>query len=340
MISIIVPVYNVKSYVEESIESILNQTYTDYELILIDDGSTDGSGAICDYYSKKDDRIRVIHQCNKGLSGARNAGIDICRGDFIAFLDSDDALCLEMLKKMYNALIDSDADIVECGFAFFNCDHKMNPLLVRNMRRTNFVAEGLYNKKEALNLQIQGKLATNAWNKMYKRDIWNNLRFREGRNYEDLDIILPLLNKAHKIYVLNDVLIMHRIRPNSITCTKSLKNDRDKILAHKHYISFIKNNCSEYIDCNVRDDAFIKYYKSLLSEYFKLSFLMGKKNNKYISFLRKNIDCARNDINISECDLMIKGATFIFFNLPPFISGILYWIYRIFRMIFYKVFSR
>ncbi|SNU06213.1 Glycosyl transferase family 2 [Lachnospiraceae bacterium] len=340
MISIIVPVYNVKLYIKEAIESILSQSYTDYEVILVDDGSTDGSGAICDYYAKKDDRIRVIHQCNKGLSAARNVGLDICKGDLIAFLDPDDALCNDMLMKMYNALMDSSADIVECNFAFYKCNHRMNPSHIHKMRRTYFASEGLYNMKEAICLQLQEKIAPNAWNKLYRSEIWNDLRFREGQNYEDLDIILPVLSKAESVYVIDDVLIMHRKRPNSITTTNSFKNARDRRLAYKHYMSFIKNNCSDIIDGDVRKDAMVKYYKVLLSEYFHLSFRRGGYRKKYIALLRKCINDARKDINISECSLRVRLGTFIYLHVPLVISGIIYWIYRPFRIIYYKVLSR
>ena len=106
MISVIVPVYNVEPYLEEAIESVIHQTYTNLEIILVDDGSTDGSGRICDRYQKKDSRIKIIHQENRGLSAARNAGLDICKGGMIAFLDSDDAFCKDMLQKMSDAMLD------------------------------------------------------------------------------------------------------------------------------------------------------------------------------------------------------------------------------------------
>lgn len=105
MISVIIPVFNVRPYLVDAIESVLRQTYTDIEVILVDDGSTDGSGEICDKYGKKDNRIQVVHQANEGLSAARNAGLDICRGDLIAFLDPDDIYCQDMLSRMVHPIL-------------------------------------------------------------------------------------------------------------------------------------------------------------------------------------------------------------------------------------------
>lgn len=137
MISVIVPVYNVEPYLEEAIESVIHQTYTDLEIILVDDGSTDDSGKICDRYQKKDSRIKVVHQENRGLSAARNAGLDICKGEMIAFLDSDDAFCTDMLQKMSDAMLESGADIVECNYAEYKGVHSMNPQKIRKKRNTS-----------------------------------------------------------------------------------------------------------------------------------------------------------------------------------------------------------
>lgn len=121
LVSVIVPVYNVKPYLHESIESVLNHTYKNYELIIIDDGSTDGSELICDKYQKNDKRIRVIHQNNKGLSGARNTGLDVMHGDVVAFLDSDDAFLPDFLQVMVQTMISDNVDIVVCDYYIKPC---------------------------------------------------------------------------------------------------------------------------------------------------------------------------------------------------------------------------
>lgn len=296
MISIIVPIYNVKRYLVEAIESVLNQSYTDFELILVDDGSTDGSGVICDYFAKKDCRIRVIHQVNKGLSAARNIGLDNCRGEYIVFFDSDDVLNNKMLSKMYDVLINSDADIVECNYAICNTDKKIEFSRISNFKKSELVNEGKYSKREALNLQLQFKISSFVWNKLYKRSVWNKLRFHEGHNYEDRDIILPLLNKIKKIYIINDVLIIHRIRKGSITTTNNFNNCKDLLLAYSHYFSYINNNISEYIDTEVLNDALLMYYKLLLSEYFKILTRRVTYRKKYTILLNKNINEIKKEL--------------------------------------------
>ena len=115
-ISVIVPIFNVENYVRKCVDSILNQTFSDIEIILVDDGSTDASGRICDEYLSKDDRIRVIHKENGGLSDARNAGLDMCTGEYIGFVDGDDYIDGDMYELLYKNLIQYDADISMCRF--------------------------------------------------------------------------------------------------------------------------------------------------------------------------------------------------------------------------------
>lgn len=128
-ISIIVPIYNVEKYIEKCIQSILNQTFSDFELILVNDGSTDSCGEICDKYKKLDDRIIVIHKVNGGLSSARNAGIDIARGEYIGFIDSDDYIHEKMYEILYNNAITYNSDIVICKKEMFMKKRKMNKII-------------------------------------------------------------------------------------------------------------------------------------------------------------------------------------------------------------------
>lgn len=127
-LSIIVPVYKVEKYIRRCLDSIINQTFTDFELILVDDGSPDTSGEICEGYAKKDERIRVIHQENKGLSGARNTGVEVSKGEYIGFVDSDDWIELEMYEKLITAAEKYGADIVKCGLDYTdgNCHDRDN----------------------------------------------------------------------------------------------------------------------------------------------------------------------------------------------------------------------
>ena len=175
MISVIIPVYNVKAYLAEAVESVIHQTYQNLEIILVDDGSTDGSGEICDEYAKKDNRIKVIHQQNKGLSASRNAGLDTCQGEIISFLDSDDAFCKDMLEKMHDAMEKTGADIVECKVITgkklqHGSAHKVFESQKRFSEESGKVKA--FGTREALLKKLTGESANFVWNKIYKRFIW------------------------------------------------------------------------------------------------------------------------------------------------------------------------
>ena len=250
---------------------MINQTYSNLEIILVDDGSTDDSGKICDKYAQKDTRIKVVHRINGGLSAARNSGLDICCGDMIAFLDSDDAFCSDMLQKMLDAMLRYDADIAECNFAEYECEHRMNQGIID--KKGKFVScgsdrEGLYNKKEAFKIRLQGKICATAWNKLYRRHIWNNLRFREGQNFEDIDLILDIIGKAERFYVLDEALVMRRTRKGSITRSYTVKNLKDRMLAHKHGVGYIRSHTPEYFDGNDMNMLRAHLYSYLLESYF------------------------------------------------------------------------
>lgn len=165
-ISIIVPVYNVENYVSKCIESIINQTYKDVEIIIVNDGSTDKSGDICDYYSKKDARIILIHQENQGLSMARNNALDIASGDYIGFVDSDDWIAPDMYGTLYNNAIEHDADISMCNFYYVSETGECSPY--SNENQPIKVLEGIH--KIAHNIRLNNDY---VWNRLYRRHLFN-----------------------------------------------------------------------------------------------------------------------------------------------------------------------
>ena len=245
LISVIIPVYNVKPYLTEAIESVIGQTYPFVEIILVDDGSTDGSGEICDRFAEMNNQIKVIHQKNRGLSAARNAGLDLCRGSAITFLDPDDAFRIDMLSKMYRAMQKTGADIVECNYSEYKSAGRMNPKYIHDRPRgisNGYRKKGVYDCRKALRMHLEGLIADNVWNKLYNKKIWEELRFREGQNFEDIDIVLPTIERAEKICILNSVLVMHRKRRGSITATRSMKNLKDWITSRHHYMDYIQSH--------------------------------------------------------------------------------------------------
>lgn len=177
-ISIIVPVYNVEGYLEECINSLIHQTYLNIDIILIDDGSSDSSGEICDKYKKIDNRIQVVHKKNGGVSSARNAGLSLVNTKYISFVDPDDYVSEQFIEKLYNSLIENSADIAVCNF--FTIKGK-NIFEEKEIRDKNL------NQEEALRLLVKDEIMSSyLWNKLFKRELFNNLQFDIGYRYEDI----------------------------------------------------------------------------------------------------------------------------------------------------------
>lgn len=210
-ISIIVPIYNVEIYLEKCINSILNQTLSDFELIMVNDGSTDRSGEICNKYEMMDSRIKIIHKKNGGLSSARNAGLDVARGEYIGFVDSDDYIDKQMYEKMIEKSIKSDSDIVIC-------DMKYN-LNGKDISQTQFEDFGIIDRNEALIQYFNHRsFKSHAQNKIYKKELFNNIRFPEGKLFEDVAVFYKLLYKSKRISFINEKLyIYNQGNINSIT---------------------------------------------------------------------------------------------------------------------------
>lgn len=189
LISVIVPVYNVQNYIDKCIDSICSQTYRTLEIILVDDGSTDLSGEICDKYQKKDGRIRVIHKENGGLSDARNHGIDNAKGLFYCFIDSDDYITENTVEKMYTAIQKYESDIAVCNMIRFYDDGEVQDFY----RPTT----------EEYLLQNENRLETlkqpSVCNKMFRAELFDNIRFPKGKYYEDTFIYHILAHRANSI---------------------------------------------------------------------------------------------------------------------------------------------
>ena len=241
MISIIVPVYNTDQYLNRCVDSIINQTYKNLEIILVDDGSTDNSGKICDEYKKKDSRIIVIHKTNGGMSSARNAGLDIATGNYIAFVDSDDYIAVNMMDTMRTYIIDNDVDMAVCGYTSLT----ENKILLECGKA---VISGIYNPEklfESETAHIDGikdrvSLYTESLtNKLYKRYIFDDLRLKIGKNHEDFYLMHYIIIKCKKVYLSNDLLYFYWYNPNSVTSIKYNITRLDAVEAHLDRIKLL-----------------------------------------------------------------------------------------------------
>lgn len=220
LISIIVPVYNVEEYIEKCVNSIINQTYKNIEIILVDDGSKDNSGKICDELKQKDSRIKVIHKENGGLSDARNAGLKIANGDYIGFVDSDDYIKEDMFEILYKLNKEHNADISIVSFYEI---YKGKVIGVRDSKKLEEL-----NKIQAIKeLLIDTKIQSYAWNKLFKKQLFENIEFPKSKNFEDIATTLLLFEKANKVALLEEPKYYYVRRDNSIIGVRNYKTYKD-----------------------------------------------------------------------------------------------------------------
>lgn len=194
LISIIVPVYGVEAYLGRCMESLLSQTYQNLEIILVDDGSPDRCPALCDAYKAQDARVQVIHQENAGLSGARNAGLSIARGEYVAFVDSDDYVAADYIRALYELMQESEADITQCRFAYVSGE-PLESYKSRSYKvyRGESLMEQLYGEEEEATYFVV------AWNKLYKRELFSKIRYPQGRIHEDEATTYRLFYQSKKL---------------------------------------------------------------------------------------------------------------------------------------------
>lgn len=239
MVSIIVPVYNVEMYLPQCIDSILAQSYSNIEVILVDDGSTDSSLSICREYAERDERIRVYHQNNMGVSAARNTGISNARGEYIAFVDSDDLIRQDYIEKLIFDLSENNADISACDLLRFNDMNEPDLLSTEENDEKIFLS----GKEAALAVYTgQSKLHIAVWAKIIKKSLFAGMEFPVGKIHEDDALTPRLLYKANKIVYSENKMYLHRKRQNSIMEVGFSEKRFDAIEAIDNNIVFFKKN--------------------------------------------------------------------------------------------------
>lgn len=246
MISIIVPIYNAEKYLKSAILSVIAQTYGDWELILVDDGSSDNSLVICRKYAEVDCRIKVFHQENGGVSRARNFGIDASDGEFIVFLDSDDELPPNSLERMIYFSEKNDADIV--------CGEYINFLAEGDKIRNRYRKSGKalqYNSIDAIKDTLyQRHLNNSPWGKLYKRGLWDEVRFTPDIRYEDLDNFYLLFLKAKRILYTNEIVYYYRKNEDSYINTFS-QSRFDVLRVTQKIVDFCKKNYPQLLKASI-----------------------------------------------------------------------------------------
>lgn len=245
-ISIIVPVYKVEKYLPKCVDSILNQTFEMIELILVDDGSPDCSGEICDQYAEKDKRVKVIHKANGGVSTARNAGLEIATGQYIGFIDSDDYIETDMFELLYTNLKKEKADISACGM--FDLYVGREP---RILKPQYFVL----NAEQALKAFIEGNINNaTVTNKLFKKELFEEVRFPENQITEDAFAIFDVTRLAKKVVIDTQQKYYYYHREGSITTSSYTSQDLDTIKTYEANLAKTK----EYFP-DLYDTMFVKY---------------------------------------------------------------------------------
>ncbi|MEY8872421.1 glycosyltransferase family 2 protein [Francisella philomiragia] len=269
LLSIIIPIYNTQEYLVRCLDSVINQSYKNLEIILVNDGSTDNSLDICENYVKKDSRIKIINKNNGGLSSARNAGLDICKGDYISFIDSDDWVSLDYIEILYKNIIDNNADI-----------SIINSIKVKSQSDFNFKEQKNipHTYLSSIEFAFDNTLPVIACAKLYKIELFENLRFTNYIIFEDEDIMYRLYSQANKVVYSDYVCYFYLQRSDSIIASRMSKNNLIKSMKSLAFVidkkeKFFKDKIN--IPYNFYLDSL-----GLLSRYYAKSFLYYDKELK------------------------------------------------------------
>ena len=240
-LSIIVPVYKVEQYIHKCVDSILNQNFKDFELLLVDDGSPDNCGKICDEYAQKDERVKVIHKANGGLSDARNFGMEEAKGEYVSFIDSDDWVDENIYSESLKYMEENDLDIV----CFDVTEVRTNKNLVRH----KFDSDKVFDAKDALYKILVDEIDNSACNKIFKRSIWKDVRFPVGRRFEDVATTYKVFNNATKIGYIKKAYYYYLKREGSIIATSfDAQKKFECFLGYSERLDFAKKNCIDAIE--------------------------------------------------------------------------------------------
>lgn len=281
-ISIVIPIYRIESSLEKCLDSVINQTYKNLEIILVNDGSDDNCPGICDEYAKKDDRVVVIHKENGGLSDARNSGITIARGTYIGFVDGDDWIEADMYETLYSKAILYKADIVTCS----------NYIVKNNKTHISykFYDDTLYTGYDALNLLLENRRIQNfAWDKLYKTELFKDIRYPKKYNFEDIATTYKLIAISNRVVSTCDTKYYYVHRPDSISNNNNIKNRYDLYLAHY----------KRYFDLSSR-------FPTMKSELYKAVTSLALKT--YVYWINEDATIRNKSLSIKQAlRISIKG---------------------------------
>lgn len=306
-ISVIVPIYRVEKYLPACIDSILNQTFTDFELILVDDGSPDRCPEICDETAKRDARVRVIHQANAGLSAARNAGIEVAHGAWLSFVDSDDYIAPQFYEKLYQTAQRTDADCVMCSVQ--NVDESGKPIDSALMRVADEVKTGREVLRKIGRDDVTPYLT--AWNKLYRRKLFNTLRYPAGRQNEDVFVFAELFCQVQRAVCVAEPLYFYRKRIGSIMNSVVTLRNLDEMWAYVNCFEHLQQDDEESILKETEKRVFAK----LTGVYYRVT-EEDRHSNKMKQAKKAQWNIAMRLMKQGQLDLRSLARTLLFQALP------------------------
>ena len=283
LVSIIVPVYNVEQYLSECVDSVLAQTYTNLEVILVDDGSPDNCGNICEQYKNSDIRVKVIHKENGGLSEARNFGLEVCKGDLIAFIDSDDYISPCFVETMVHAMIKNECQVAALVSSKPFCDGDIVGLDLD----PSFCKISKCSAQEGLKMMLYQNIATGAPFKICQREVFYNIRFPKGYLYEDVATTYKEFFQAKEVCLIEGKLYAYRKRKDSITHQSF---SRKKLISIKIHDQLVSDR--NILDNGLLDAATARVYQMVFNVFLQVPFHDKKTMKllwKYIVKDRKTI---------------------------------------------------
>lgn len=306
-ISVIVPVYRVEKYLLACIDSILNQTFTDFELILVDDGSPDRCPEICDEVARRDARVRVIHQANAGLSAARNAGIEAAHGAWLSFVDSDDYIAPHFCEKLYQTAQRTNADCVMCSVQ--NVDESGKLIDSALMRVADEVKTGREVLRKIGRDDVTPYLT--AWNKLYRRKLFNTLRYPAGRQNEDVFVFAELFCQVQRAVCVAEPLYFYRKRIGSIMNSVVTLRNLDEMWAYVNCFEHLQQDDEESTLKETEKRVFAK----LTGVYYRVT-EEDRHSNKMKQAKKAQWNIAMRLMKQGQLDLRSLARTLLFQALP------------------------
>lgn len=316
LISVIVPIYNVECYLKTCIESIVHQTYSNLEIVLVDDGSPDRCPEICDEYAKKDNRVKVIHQDNGGLAHARNVGIANSNGEYLTFVDSDDYVSNDYVESLHKGLTESGADISVASLIMF----KENYLSCVSLKRESFVeVEKNDYFKEYASIKAEKSMPfITAWNKLYKKELFDGVKYPKGKLYEDAFTTYKLIEKARKIVYSTTKLYYYRLNPQSILGQSFKEKHLEMVEAFRDAMDYFYQK---------GDDKIAEMFISPLLMREIYCWWGVKKLLKDDNLAKKILDDYKKDSKKLKCTKNIGVIWFLIFKIITFCP----WLYVCYR---------